>query len=136
MCYLSGTELEEFLKQLEVTFEESNPNIKLDLKFQGSQDMVNKFIDQKNDFTPTVLIPTNGVILNELTNRWKAQNNSEPFYETSRPIAKTMLVGIAWQERSKVLFPDGRFRWEALEKAMQAGLGKKLMAPLGVALIL
>lgn len=126
LVVVSGTELEESLKQLEVKFEESNPNIKLDLKFQGSQDMVNKFIDQKNDFTPTVLIPANGVILNELTNRWKAQNNSEPFYETPRPIAKTMLVGIAWQERGKVLFPDGRFRWEAVEKAMQAGTWEKI----------
>lgn len=126
LVVVSGTELEESLKQLEVKFEESNPNIKLELKFQGSQDMVNKFIDQKNDFAPTVLIPANGVILNELTNRWKALSGSDPFYETPRPIAKTMLVGIAWQERGKVLFPDGRFRWEAIEKAMQFGTWDKI----------
>lgn len=76
---VSGTELQEPLQQLEAKFEQANPNIKLDLKFQGSQDMVNKFVDQKNDFKPTVLIPSSGDILTELSTRLKATNNTEPF---------------------------------------------------------
>lgn len=118
---VSGTELEEPLKQLEVKFEQANPNIKLELKFQGSQDIVNKFIDQKNEFKPTVLIPASGEIIQELSTRFRAQNNSEPFYDSPKPIAKTMLVAIAWPERGKTLFPDGRFQWQKVEQAMQAG---------------
>ncbi|MGK7873007.1 MAG: substrate-binding domain-containing protein [Xenococcaceae cyanobacterium] len=116
---VSGTELQEPLEVLEQKFEQSNPNIKLELKFQGSQDMVNNYIDQKNDFTPTVLIPANGEIFQELSDRWRGQDNSDPFYDQPQPIAKTILVGIAWPERGRVLFPNGRFQWQSLEKAMK-----------------
>ena len=117
---VSGSELQEPLKQLETQFEKQNPNIQLDLKFQGSQEIVNKFIDNRNDFTPTILIPANGEKLTELTNRYQAINSDQPFYNQPQPIAKTMLVGIAWQERGKVLFPDGSFNWDRVEKAMQS----------------
>jgi ABC-type molybdate transport system substrate-binding protein len=118
---VSGTELREPLTALEEKFERSHPNIQLELKFQGSQDIVNRYIDDRNDFKPTVVIPANGEILRELETRWRSQNGTDPFYEKPQPIAKTMLVGIAWAERGKVLFPDGRFSWERVEKAMQAG---------------
>lgn len=116
---VSGTELKEPLETLATEFELANPNIKLDLKFQGSQDIVNRYIDRQNDFDPTILIPAEGEILQELSDRYSAQENSEAFYDTPQPIAKTMLVGIAWQERGKILFPDGRFQWQNLEKAIQ-----------------
>ncbi len=118
---VSGTELQEALQQLEPRFEQANPTIKLDLKFQGSQDIVNNYLDPKNAFEPTVLIPANGVILDELRQRWQAQQDGDPFYDTPQPIVKTMLVGIAWPERGKALFPNGRFQWQPLEKAMQTG---------------
>lgn len=118
---VSGTELQEVLQALEPKFEQENPGIELELKFQGSQDMVNNYIDDKNDFKPTVLIPANGEILQELSDRAAAQNNNEPFYEPPRPIAKTILVGIAWSERGQVLFPDGRFNWQRVEQGMQLG---------------
>lgn len=116
---VSGTELQEPLQQLEAKFEQANPNIKLELKFQGSQDIVNNYVDQKNDFKPTVLIPSSGDILTELSTRLKASNNTEPFYDAPRPVAKTILVAIAWSDRGKVLFPDGRFQWQRVEQAMQ-----------------
>lgn len=117
---VSGTELQEPLQALEAKFEQDYPNIQLDLKFQGSQDIVNKYIDDQNDFNPTVLIPANGELLQELGDRWQTQNNSDPFYDAPRAVAKTILVGIAWPERGKQLFPDGRFRWQRVEQAMQA----------------
>ncbi len=118
---VSGTELQVPLQQLEAKFERENPNIKLELKFQGSQDIVNNYIDKKNDFKPTVLIPASSEFLDELSQRSATQNNSSPFYDPPKAIAKTLLVGIAWPERGKVLFPDGRFSWQRVEQAMQAG---------------
>ena len=50
----------------------------------------------------------------------QAENQGEPFYKAPQPIAKTMLVGIAWPERGKVLFPDNRFSWQKIEQAMKA----------------
>ncbi|MEA5621039.1 substrate-binding domain-containing protein [Cronbergia sp. UHCC 0137] len=123
---VSGTELQEPLQQLERKFEQANPNIKLELKFQGSQDVINNFLDQKNDFKATVLIPANGELLTELSERLRATNNNDPFYDTPQPIAKTLLVAIAWPERGKVLFPNGRFQWNRIEQAMQANSWGKI----------
>jgi Zn-dependent protease with chaperone function len=119
LTIVSGTELQEPLAVLELQFEASHPNINLELKFQGSQDIVNNYIDQKHDFTPTVLIPANGEILEELRDRLAVQGESNPFYDPPQPIAKTFLVGIAWPERGKVIFPGGRFQWQSIERAMQ-----------------
>jgi ABC-type Fe3+ transport system substrate-binding protein len=118
---VSGTELQEPLQVLEAKFEQTYPQIQLELQFQGSQDLVNRYIDAKNDFTPTVLIPANGELIAELGDRWQAQNRSDPFYEPPRPIAKTNLVAIAWAERGKVLFPNHQFDWNRLERALQKG---------------
>lgn len=115
-----GTELQEPLQQLATKFERENPDINLELKFQGSQDIVNGYVDQKNDFKPTVLIPANGDILTALSDRLRTTDNTSPFYDSPRPIAKTLLVAIAWPERGKVLFPDDRFQWQKIEQAMQA----------------
>ncbi|OLP18871.1 ABC transporter substrate-binding protein [Leptolyngbya sp. 'hensonii'] len=118
---VAGTELQEPLTALREKFQQKNPDIMLELKFQGSQDVVNRYLDDKNDFKPTVLIPANGELLVEMNARWKAQNNADAFYDSPRPVAKTLLVAIAWNDRGKVLFPDNTFRWERLEQAMQTG---------------
>jgi len=118
---VSGTELAEPIQQLKAKFEQENPNIKLDLKFQGSQDIVNNYIDKKNDFNPTIIIPASAEFIDELNQRFSAQNNNQTFYDSPQPIAKTLLVGIAWPERGKVLFPNNRFSWQRLEQAMTAG---------------
>ena len=116
---ISGTELKEPLQELERRFEAENSSIDLDLKFQGSQDMVNNYIDRENNFQPHILIPANGELLQELDSRWQAQNQSEAFYRSPEAIAKTVLVAIAWQERGMALFPDGKFNWSKIERAMQ-----------------
>jgi len=123
---VTGTELTESMQQIEKQFEEKNPGIDVEFKFQGSQDIVNNVVDKKNDFEPTVLIPASEEMLTELKQRLAAQNSPEPFYETPQPIAKTFLVGIAWPERGKVLFPDGHFSWGKLEQAMTAGNWQKI----------
>lgn len=117
----SGSELQEPLAELEQRFEAQNPGIQLDIRIQGSQDMVNNYVDDRNDVDPTVLIPASGELLNELSDRWQAQNGDDPFHEPPRPIAQTVLVGIAWAERGDILFPTGQFQWERLQTALEAG---------------
>jgi ABC-type molybdate transport system substrate-binding protein len=116
---VSGTELAEPLQKIEAKFEKEHPNINLELKFQGSQDIVNNFIDEKNDFKPTVLIPASTEFLDELQQRFSAQDRGKVFARPPQAIAKTLLVAIAWQERGKVLFPDDRFSWDKLERAIE-----------------
>lgn len=120
---VSGSELREPLAILETRFEQQHPGIDLELKFQGSQDIVNNYIDQKNSFVPTVVIPANGEVLNDLRDRWQAQNtvDIEPFYESPQPVAKTLLVAVSWDERSQELFPSGEFDWAQLEDALNKG---------------
>lgn len=116
---VSGTELEEPLKELETRFEEDNSSIDLELKFQGSQDIVNNYIEQKNDFQPNILIPANREILQELDSKWQKQNNGNAFAGQPTAIAKTLLVGIGWEERGKILFADDKFSWLKIEQAMR-----------------
>lgn len=118
LVVVSGSELEPPLKKLIETFHQQQSKIRIDLKVQGSLDMVNRFIDDRNDFQPTVLIPANQDTLKRLEQRW---TESEPaFYGEPQPLAKTRLVAITWPERGKALFPDGNFSWNRLETAMNA----------------
>lgn len=123
---VSGSELKEVLETIEKKFEEKNPNINLQLKFEGSQDIVTNFIDEKNDFKPTILIPANSELITELETQLKAQGETDIFYDNPKAIAKTMLVGIAWEERGKILFPDNKFSWQKLETALQMKSWDKL----------
>ncbi len=116
---VSGTELKEPLQELETRFERNYSHINLELKFQGSQDLVNNYIEGKNDFTPAILIPANGEILAGFSSRWKSAHNRQPFYYPPQALAKTLLVAIAWPERGKILFPDNKFSWSNIEQAMQ-----------------
>ena len=118
---VSGTELEEPLEALESRFEEAFPDIDLDLIFQGSQDMINNYIDDRNDFNPTVLIPANGVILEDLEQRWGAIHSDPAFSDPPRSIASTRLVAVAWPQRGEILFPSGEFDWDQIEAAMESG---------------
>lgn len=115
---VSGTELKEVLQTLEEKFEQENPQINLELKFQGSQDVVSNFSEEKNDFNATILIPANAELINQLETKLKAQGETKIFYNSPKALAKTLLVAIAWEERGKVLFPDNKFNWQTLENAL------------------
>jgi ABC-type molybdate transport system substrate-binding protein len=123
---VSGTELQAPLQTLEARFEQQHPHIQLELKFQGSQEMVNRYLDDQNDFQPTVLIPADRQLLDDLQARWQAQSSEAPFYADPQPIARTILVAIAWPERAKALFPNGQFQWPRLEAALTQGSWAKL----------
>ncbi|WP_299411837.1 substrate-binding domain-containing protein [Acaryochloris sp. IP29b_bin.148] len=118
LVVVSGSELEPPLKKLIESFHQQQSQIRIDLKVQGSLDMVNRFIDDRNDFQPTVLIPANQDTLKRLEQRWTAPEPA--FYGEPQPLAKTRLVAITWPERGKALFPDGKFSWNRLETAMKA----------------
>lgn len=123
LVVVSGSELQEPLEELERRFEEQNPAIRLDLKIQGSQDMVTNYLAGKNDFTATLLIPASGDLLGELEEGWQAQNpqGGDLFVDPPQPIAKTVLVAVAWPDRGPVLFPQGQFQWSRLTEVLQTG---------------
>lgn len=123
---ISGTELQESLRVLESRFREQHPDIKLQIQFQGSQEIVNRYLEDRHDIDPTILIPANGVLLEELQESWQIQYKQDPFYQPPQPIAETLLVAIAWPERGQVLFPNGSFSWDPLVRAMQEGSWEKL----------
>jgi ABC-type molybdate transport system substrate-binding protein len=121
-----GSELKEALTEIETEFEQLYPQINLDLKIQGSQDIINNVIDEKNDFKPAVLIPANGQLIEELETRLKTQGKTAIFSNQPQAIAKTVLVAIAWEERGNVLFPQGKFNWQQIETGLQKKRWEKL----------
>ncbi|WP_330204232.1 substrate-binding domain-containing protein [Cyanobacterium sp. Dongsha4] len=116
---VSGSELKEVLEEISDKFEKDNPHIDLEIEIQGSQDIISNVIDKKNDFIPTVLIPANSELITELETTLKAQGETDIFYYPPEAIARTLLVAIAWEERGKVLFPNNKFSWNQLEKALK-----------------
>ncbi|WAS04190.1 substrate-binding domain-containing protein [Gloeomargaritales cyanobacterium VI4D9] len=130
LVVVAGTELQQALAALKSGFEQSQPGVRLELRFRGSQALANDYLDDRyQDVTPTILIPASGEILARLAQDWRARYGDEPFYSPPQPIAKTLLVGIAWPERGRVLFPQGQFRWEQVVAAMRAGQWAALGAP-------
>ncbi|MGF1459342.1 MAG: substrate-binding domain-containing protein [Leptolyngbyaceae cyanobacterium] len=121
LTVVSGSELQAPLAVIEQQFEATNPNIDLQIEIQGSQDIVNNYVDDQNDFTPTVLIPANGQLLTELEERWQAQYGDTPFHSAPQPVAKTMLVAVVWPERGQALFPNNQFQWSQVETAIAQG---------------
>ena len=116
---VTGSELKEPLQEIEKDFEQANPNINLEIKIQGSQDIITNFIEQKNDFQTTILIPANEQLVTELKTKLKAESKEDVFYDEPETIAKTILVGIAWKERGNILFPNGKFSWNQIETALE-----------------
>lgn len=116
---VSGTELQEPLEELEPIFEQTYPNIQLQLEFQGSQDIVNNYLNDQNDFEPTVLIPASAEFLTELEQTWRSTTEREAFHEAPKAIVSTMLVAISWAERGNIIFPSDRFRWDRLETVLR-----------------
>lgn len=114
LTIVSGTELQEPLQELAQQFESENPQVKLELEFMGSQDMVNRYLED-DSFDPAIIIPAEEAVLQELN------SESNPFVGTPQPIAKTLLVAIAWAKRGEQLFPNSRFSWQALKKALELG---------------
>ncbi|WP_448381031.1 substrate-binding domain-containing protein [Gloeomargarita sp.] len=122
LVVVAGTELQQALLAMKPEFERRHPGVQLDLYFRGSQALANDYLDNRyQNLTPTILIPANGEILVKLAQDWQARERSEPFYGAPKPIAKTFLVGIAWPQRGRVLFPQGRFDWGRVVQALRAG---------------
>jgi len=106
---VSGTELQEPLTLLTERFETQHPAIDIVLSFQGSQEMVNRYIDQTDEENPAVLIPANGELLEELDDRWSVQQEQPAFYGEPRAIAKTQLVAGGLAARGGAVVPPGGF---------------------------
>jgi ABC-type molybdate transport system substrate-binding protein len=102
----AGTEMEEPLKILAAEFQKERPDIRIQLKFQGSQELVDNYL-QKKGSPPQVLIPASAELLNKVEGERQA-------------IAKTLLVGVVWQESASILFPDGKWDWAKVEAALKA----------------
>jgi hypothetical protein len=123
-----GSELEESLRRLEPVFERREGAIDLRWQVQGSQDMVSNNLEPRPD-RPRVLIPANQQLLDQFEVRATAMGQPAPFSGRPTPIARSLLVAVAWPERAARLFPDGRFSWNRLREAVAAGEWAAVGAP-------
>ena len=115
-----GSELEGLMGEVEPLFERQHPSIDFRWQVQGAQDMVNRSLEAAKD-RPRVLIPANRDLLVELAENLRQQGESRPFLQPPSPIASTLLVAVAWPERARKLFPNGRFDLAGLRRAAEAG---------------
>jgi hypothetical protein len=115
-----GSELETVMGEVEPLFERQHPGIDLRWQVLGAQDMVNRSLEATTE-RPRVLIPANRDLLADLGERLRARGGGRPFLQPPSPIASTLLVAVAWPERARRLFPDGRFDLARLQRAAEAG---------------
>ncbi|WP_216921647.1 substrate-binding domain-containing protein [Synechococcus sp. CCAP 1479/9] len=123
-----GSELAGAMAELEPLFERRQGGIDLSWTVQGSQDMVNRAREEGPE-RPRVLIPANRDLLGQLATELGAQGGAPAFLQAPVPVARTLLVAVAWPERVQKLFPDGRFSWPLLRRAAAAGQWGDLGAP-------
>lgn len=123
-----GSELAGAMAEIEPLFERRQGGIDLAWRVQGSQDMVNRAQEDRPE-RPRVLIPASGELLALLAAEVSGRGEPDPFLQPPLPIARTLLVAVAWPERARRLFPDGRFAWPALRRATEAGQWGALGAP-------
>ncbi len=123
-----GSELAGAMAELEPLFERHQGGIDLAWRVQGSQDMVNRAREEGPE-RPRVLIPANRDLLGQLAAELRAQGGAPAFLQAPVPVARTLLVAVAWPERAQRLFPDGRFSWPLLRRAAAAGQWGALGAP-------
>lgn len=123
-----GSELAGAMAELEPLFERRQGGIDLAWRVQGSQDMVNRAREEGPE-RPRVLIPASRDLLNQLAAELRAEGGAPAFLQAPVPVARTLLVAVAWPERVQKLFPDGRFSWPLLRRAAAAGQWGALGAP-------
>lgn len=123
-----GSELDPSLRQLEPDFERQHPAIDLRWEVLGAQEMMNRQLDGGGE-RARVLIPSNGQQLRAYAEARRNRGPGEPFTAAPVPIASTVLVAVAWPDRARRMFPDGRFSWQRLRQATEAGQWSALGAP-------
>jgi hypothetical protein len=123
-----GSELEPALRQLEPDFERQHPSIDLRWEVLGAQEMVNRQLDGGGE-RARVLIPSNGAQLRAYAAARRSRGPGEPFAVEPVPIARTVLVAVAWPDRARRMFPDGRFSWQRLRTVAEADQWSALGAP-------
>ena len=112
-----GSELEQPMHELEARFETSHPEVDLQWRVLGSQDMVNQALEA-GPARPRVLIPASEELLQGLADRLRRQQSGSGLQQP-QPVARTVLVAVAWPERAKPLFGSGGFSWSPLARALQ-----------------
>jgi hypothetical protein len=123
-----GSELEPAMLEIEPLFERRYPGIDLLWQVRGSQEMVNRALEGGGE-RPRVLIPANRDLLAELAASGGAKGTAAAFSQSPVPIARTLLVAVAWPERALRLFPDGSLSWPRLRQAAAAGQWAALGGP-------
>jgi ABC-type molybdate transport system substrate-binding protein len=123
-----GSELEEAMVRLEPLFERHHPGIDLRWQVQGAQDMVNRQLDAGGQ-RARVLIPANRDQLQAYAAARAAQGDPDPFQGPPLPIARTLLMAVAWPDRAAALFPQGPFSWAELRRAAATGQWSALGGP-------
>lgn len=123
-----GSELAGAMAELEPLFERRQGGVDLTWKVQGSQDMVNRALEEGPE-RPRVLIPANRDLLDQLAAELRARGEAPAFLQPPVPVARTLLVAVAWPERARRLFPQGRFSWPRLQRASAAGQWQAVGGP-------
>lgn len=121
-----GTEKEAWLAEAARRFEASGASvagrpIRITLVGVGSREIADRVARQEwaSDPPPTVVSPASSIWIEVLRSDWAARNGGEIIVGATPPLVLTPLVAVAWEERARVLWPDGVEQfWPSLHDAL------------------
>ncbi len=123
-----STEKKIWFEEAVRRFAATNPHqgrrpIQIVLRGLGSRDIAERIAaqDWRSDGKPSAISPASSIWIEALKVNWAARGNQGQILDSTRatPVALTPLVLVAWEERTKFLWPNGQsIVWSNLHDAL------------------
>jgi len=121
-----GTEKQAWLEEAARRFEASGANldgrpINVRLVGLGSREIAERVAarDWRGEPPPAAISPASNLWVELLRSGWAASNGGEIVDGAAQPLVLTPLVAVAWEERGRLLWPDGGANfWQELGAAV------------------
>lgn len=121
-----GTEKEAWLEEAARRFQARGETvgvrpISIRLVGMGSREIAERTVRQDWSIAPrpVVVSPASSLWTDTLASEWAARNRASIIVGKATPLALTPLVAVAWEQRARLLWPDGAARfWNDLHDAI------------------
>ncbi|WNZ60577.1 substrate-binding domain-containing protein [Myxococcus sp. MxC21-1] len=129
ITFLYSTEKKAWVEEAAADFQKTHPLIRVNLVGQGSLEAARAILEGRE--RPTVWSPADSAVLRMLESDWATDATREPLFASEgeaapRPLVKTPLVFVAWEDRAEVLLRasgGGAVSWKVIHDAVSSDQG-------------
>ncbi|NVJ10307.1 substrate-binding domain-containing protein [Myxococcus sp. AM001] len=129
ITFLYSTEKQAWVEEAAAAFQKAHPLIRVNLVGQGSLEAARAILEGRE--RPTVWSPADSAVLRMLASDWATDATRAPLFASEgaaapRPLVKTPLVFVAWEDRAEVLqraSGGGAVSWKVIHEAVASDQG-------------